>query len=418
MRKDISYKELLRTVHDKIPSYISFLLMMKLDFTENVFFYLIFYFLRFLGILILCGSFTITEEDIKESKTLTSYLRYLSTHEYIRQLKLTNTKYNIISSVIFVLFCFRMVLYLTVILKIQKKSENISLNKYQIILDHLVFLLYPFILEYLAQVYFSFCFKNTYVFEQDVNKYVNILILVLNSFLIIGYNFNNYLFLNVINRPFSERDVPVRFRYSKTKFWILFLLQNVMMIQALDFYLTDQTLKIYSFGYFCFFGILFICLFLTSLNNYNYNVITNRFLVTISSFCFFSIISEAISRLFGYLVLTKSTLILFNIGKIIVSVFFQYLGKNISNSVLFKVGIKEIFKVNKIPITDNNVYDVFLYMFELMKDIKYSKNGAGYMLLNSIFEHQEKCNLNSCKCKLIQIVPYGKQYDTDFLNNL
>ena len=418
MRKDISYKELLRTVHDKIPSYISFLLMMKLDFTENVFFYLISYFLRFLGILILCGSFTITEEDIKESKTLTSYLRYLSTHEYIRQLKLTNTKYNIISSVIFVLFCFRMVLYLTVILKIQKKSENISLNKYQIILDHLVFLLYPFILEYLAQVYFSFCFKNTYVFEQDVNKYVNILILVLNSFLIIGYNFNNYLFLNVINRPFSERDVPVRFRYSKTKFWILFLLQNVIMIQALDFYLTDQTLKIYSFGYFCFFGILFICLFLTSLNNYNYNVITNRFLVTISSFCFFSIISEAISRLFGYLVLTKSTLILFNIGKIIVSVFFQYLGKNISNSVLFKVGIKEIFKVNKIPITDNNVYDVFLYMFELMKDIKYSKNGAGYMLLNSIFEHQEKCNLNSCKCKLIQIVPYGKQYDTDFINNL
>ena len=419
MRKQITYKELLRTVHDKIPSYISFLLIMKLDCTESIFFFLLAYFLRFVGILILCGNFYMTQQDVKEHESLAYYLRFLTSYKYIEFLKLTNFNYIFISGIIFVLFCFRMFLYLAVIHKIKKRSENIRITKYQIILDHIVFLLYPFILEFLAQIYYSFCYNDIYIFKQDINKYINILFLFLNTFLIIGYNFNNYLFLNVINRPLSQRNVPVRYRYTKTKFWILFLLQNTIIIQALNFYLlTNKALKIYNLTYLCFFALLFICLFFTSLSNYNYNSVTNKFLTILSSFCFFSIISESTSRLLGYIIKTKSTLVVFNIGKIIIAVYFQYLSKNISDSFLFAVGKKEIFKVNKLRINDNSVYDVFLYMFELMKDIKYLKNGIGYILLNSIFEHQEKCNLFSCKCKLVQIVPYGKQYDINFLNNL
>ena len=92
MRKDITSKELLRTVHDKVPSYISFLLMMKLNFTENIFFYLISYFLRFLGILILCGNFYLTQKDVEENESLAYYLRFLTSHYFMKRLKITNFK--------------------------------------------------------------------------------------------------------------------------------------------------------------------------------------------------------------------------------------------------------------------------------------------------------------------------------------
>ena len=44
MKKDITYYDLIRIVHDKVPSHISFLLMLKLDFTNNAIFYIISFF--------------------------------------------------------------------------------------------------------------------------------------------------------------------------------------------------------------------------------------------------------------------------------------------------------------------------------------------------------------------------------------
>ena len=46
------------------------------------------------------------------------------------------------------------------------------------------------------------------------------------------------------------------------------------------------------------------------------------------------------------------------------------------------------------------------------------KDTSTVMLLNSIFQHQNKCSSSNCKCKLIQIIPHGKQYDESFTQNL
>ena len=422
MKKDIQYKDLIRIVHDKVPPYISFLLMLKLDFTNNTLFYIVSYFLRFNPIIALCSTFGLSREEAKNSRSLANYLNYLSSFFLINTFQITNFIYIIISVIILVLFCLRISIYFFTIYKIKKKQnlDKLKLSKYQIIMDHLVFLFYPFILEFLFMIVYIYIFKDSPLFKIDQNRFVNILILILNIFLIVGYNINNYYYLRLINRPYCDRDVPVKYRYSDKKFWLIFFMQNVALIQNLEkFFYLDKQFSIYTYCYFCIFALIFIILFITSIDSFNYNVLTNHFVSIISGFCFFSILVEALVRILGYHFNSDFTFITFNLLKIVTSCYFEYLNNNINNNRLFNLAKVELFKVNKHEIMNRNIYDVFLYIFDILKNIKKNqKDIASVNLLNTIFEHQNKCNLNNCKCKLLQIIPHGEQYDINYTLNL
>ena len=189
MKKNMSYYELIRTVHDKVPSYISFLLMLKLDFTDNTFFYLLSYFLRFNSILIICGKFQLSLQELNE-ETISGYLRYFTCNFILSSAKITNLIYIIISLIIFVSFCIRMCLYFYAIKKLSKKKNlnQIKLTKYQVFMDHFVFLLYPYIIEFLSQIYISYIFPENYIFKRDMSKIANIIIVIINTILLIAYN--------------------------------------------------------------------------------------------------------------------------------------------------------------------------------------------------------------------------------------
>ena len=422
MKKDITYYDLVRIVHDKVPSHVSFLLMLKLDFTNNTIFYILSYFLRFNGILILCGNFRLSKKEAKETKSLSRYLQYITSYYIMKEAKITNFIYVIISLVIFVLFCLRILIYFYTIYKIKKKQnlEKIKLSRYQVFMDHLVFLFYPFLLEFLMQIIYSFVFPDTNIFKQDQSKLINILIAIVNILLIIGYNINNYFYLRLINRPYCDREVPIKYRYSERKFWIIFFMQNTTLIQSLEEYLyTDNQFAIYAYCYFCIFGLIFIILFFISLDEFNYNILTNRFVSIMAGFCFFSILMEASVRILGYTIKSDFTLFTFNILKVITSGYFDYLSNNINNNKLFDVAKVELFRVNKTEVTNKGIFDVFLYVFNILKTVKHnSQDISSVNLLNTIFEHQNKCNINNCKCKLLQIIPHGKQYDTNYTLNL
>lgn len=264
MKKDISYYDLIKIVHDKAPSYISFLLMLKMSFTNNIIFYVLSYFLRFNSILTLCLDFKLTIKATKESNSISRYLSCCSSYYLMNYFKITNSIYILISLVIFSLFCLRISIYLVTISKIKKKQnlEKITLSKYQIFMDHLVFVLYPFLLEFLIQILYSYIFHEIFLFTKDQSKIINILVTILNIILIIGYNINNYYYLILINRPFSNRDIPVKYNYSKRKFWIIFFMQNVVLIQNIDKYLnTDRQLITFAFCYFGIFSLFFLFLF-------------------------------------------------------------------------------------------------------------------------------------------------------------
>ena len=80
--------------------------------------------------------------------------------------------------------------------------------------------------------------------------------------------------------------------------------------------------------------------------------------------------------------------------------------------------MNELFKINK-DISNNKIYDCFIYIQEILKAIKNNTvNGSKARLLNHIFKHQNKCSLSNCKCKLIQIIPHGNEYDKNYSENL
>ena len=423
MKKDFTYYDLIRIVHDKVPSHISFLLMLKLDFTNSIIFYILSYFLRFNGILLLCSDFHSTLEKANNSKSIVKYLNYLTSYYLMKSINITNFIYNIISIVIFILFSYRISIYFFTILKIKrkKKLKEISLSKYQVFMDHLVFLFYPFLLEFLIQILYSYIFPKTFLFKRDQSKFLNILVTILNLFLIIGYNINNYFYLILINRPFYDREVPIKYNYSNQKFWIIFFLQNIVLIQNIDkYFYTNKHFTIFSYCYLIIFTLIFLTLFLISLNSFNYSVFTNHFVSIMAAFCFFSLLVEFGVGILGYTIKSSFTFVTFNLCKIGISCYFEYINNNLSAKKLFNLAKKELFKVNKREIRNNSIYDVFLYIFEIIRNIKYNDDYdiSSVNLLNTIFEHQNKCILNNCKCKLLQILPYGDQYDKNYVFNL
>ena len=140
--------QILRQIHKNTPFYIAFLLIMKEDFTLNFIFYLASYFFRFIGIFILTGSFIIDPVKIITTKTFADIARYVTSYKLITLFKITNRQYLIISLIIFAIFLVQNLFYFLKILQYKESDTKEEMNSYklQIFFDHIVFLLFPFII--------------------------------------------------------------------------------------------------------------------------------------------------------------------------------------------------------------------------------------------------------------------------------
>ena len=96
------YTQIIQHIHKKISVYIPFLLMMKVDFNENFIYFYFSYFLRFIGILILCGNFNIDTEQILNNKSVSNWFRYLTAYSIVKSSGMNNLAYVIICIIIFV----------------------------------------------------------------------------------------------------------------------------------------------------------------------------------------------------------------------------------------------------------------------------------------------------------------------------
>ena len=175
------YTQVVQHVHKNIAVYVPFLLMMKIDFTENFVFFFASYFFRFIGIIIHCGNFSIEKSQIIENKTLSKWLRNITAYKLVELLGITNMGYDVICIIIFVLFSIRIFLYGTTIYKINSKKDIESIRPYRfhIFMDHIVFLLFPFLLEFLSFSLYIFILPNKFIIKKDVNILLNIVVCIL-----------------------------------------------------------------------------------------------------------------------------------------------------------------------------------------------------------------------------------------------
>ena len=414
------YTQIIQHIHKNISVYIPFLLMMKVDFTENFVFFFVSYFLRFIGVLIHCGSFIIDSEQVINNKSLSNWLRNITAYKLVEVLGIGNLTYVIICIIILVLFIIRLLLYGTTIYKINSKEniEKIKPYRFQILMDQIVFLFFPILIEYLFFPVYILALPNKFIIKATLSTSINVVTCIINILMIIGYNINGIIYMTCVNRPLTDKKTPVKYRYNNKKFYLIFFMQNLTICEAGEIYLTGNALKIYKLVIFIVLAAIFIGLFFSSLTKFNYPTKLNYFVDIMAVFCFFSIVVEAILYLLKYNITKNLTLFFFTIIKVIIAICFQYMSNNLNINLLLKYAKMELFKINK-EIENELIYEIFLFVYDMMKNVKNSKGDASSQnLLNIVFLHQSECHQMNCKCKLIQMIPYGENYEKNFIPNL
>ena len=414
--------QILRQIHKDTPVYVPFLLIMKKDFTINFAFYFFAYFFRFVGLFILTGSFLLDPVKIIENKVFSKWARYLTIYELISLIGMSNKTYIVISIIIFVIFLMQNGLYLIKILLYRdiELREKIRTLLLQNIIDHLLFFFYPFLLEYLSFIYYIEFIPNKFIIKKDPNmKILNIVMAVINVLVIIGINFHSFIHIVSVNHSVSEENVPIKYRYPNKKFWVIFLMQNIIMIECVPLYLDLTGLRTFNILIFVLLFLILLALFFSSLRNFNYPTTINKIVELCSYYCFFSIVCQTLMTIFDYNIKSELTLFFITICILIISIYFQYVANIVNINMLLNVAKEELFKINEEKIKDTDIYDVFLYIQYLLKLLKFGiKDTNTQNLLNILFLHQQNCVSLECKCKLLQLVPYGSNYDKNFVVNL
>ena len=413
-------KQILRQIHKDAPAYVPFVLIMKKEFTLSFSFYFFAYLFRFIGILILSCNCSIETTKGIESKTFSHWARFITSYYLIKLFNLNNKHYLIGSLIIFIIFVILNILYLVKIVKYQDNDskEKIKTYQLQIVLDHLIFLIYPFLLEYLSFIYYIELFPKKFIIKKEFSI-INALIMIINTITIIGLNFNNYIHIISVNKPTSEENVHIKYRYRNRKFWAIFLLQNIIIIECLPLYFENIELKTFKIIVLAVITFILIILFFSSLKTFNFKNTINQLVELCGCFCFFSIICETLMNILNYHITTNLKLFFKTIGILIISLYFQYVANILNINRLLNVAKEELFKINEEKIRDVNIYECFLYIQYLLKILKLGiKDTNTQNLLNILFLHQQNCISIECKCKLLQLVPYGNNYDKNFVNNL
>ena len=277
---------------------------MKEDFTLNFIFYLFSFLFRFIGIFILTGSFLIDPAKKYIAIDFADIARYLSCHKLVTLFKITNRQYIVISLIIFAIFILQIFFYFIKIFQYKNSDtkEEMIFYKIQIIIEHLIFLFFPFIIDFLVFILYMELLPDKFVIKKyEENDILNIIITVLNTVLIIGFNLISLIHIISINQQGNEKDAPIKYRFSKRKFAVFFLMQNFILLAVILIYLENITaLKTFRICIFILIGIIFIGLFFSSIRKFNYPTKINKFVELCSYFSFFSIFSEIFFTFLNY----------------------------------------------------------------------------------------------------------------------
>ena len=196
--KKSKYNDILNRLHKYNSVFERLIIIKKLYMTNSALYYYFCILFRFIHLLSFSGDYY---NSIKRKKTTISFQRFfkkLTLHYLFEKFNISFTNYIIID-IIIIFFAIIEFILLFFYIKRLKKNEyenNWPLpNKFQIIYDHINFLLFPYIIEYLSFSYYIFCFSPKFIIKiySNKDKFLCILFAVINTFAIIIYNTLNYI---------------------------------------------------------------------------------------------------------------------------------------------------------------------------------------------------------------------------------
>ena len=161
IEKQTKYNNILNRMQNQFSFREGLYLIIRLYLTNNIFFYILAILFRFVPILLIFGNNVNVYRRNSLNQNM-SFHRFLKTLTF---LNITNHFYFSIRAyiffcfIIYILFIVRVINYLFIIKRFRNKSvenKNPAPHKFQIILDHIVFLFFPYIIEYLSFSYYIY----------------------------------------------------------------------------------------------------------------------------------------------------------------------------------------------------------------------------------------------------------------------
>ena len=445
--KSSKYYNILSRIQKKYSIYEGLFIIKKQYLTNNSFYYFLCIFFRFIYIISISGDYEFTfRRGYSRINTIQNYLRKLTCFNLVHQFNLSYKMYFIIVSIIFVFLLINLKLNSNIIVGLQKyKSTNKwpLPKKYQIIIEHVNLLLFPFIIEFLSFSYYMYFFPDKFIIKCDIKnqKLLLIFFMIINTFLIIAYNLDNYIDIVCSNRLFTitiyeadsyakENKVkknkikPIAYRCSNIFFYILIFLQNFEIFSMIENYINDRLSLITKIIISIILLLAILAILLGQLNEFNYNNSINVSFNILIFFCIYSIIFDLILFLSRYRMKNQANQIIYELIKLFLSF--------ITNLIFIMKNINFLeSKMTEILFQENNnkkekqFLNCFFYLHEIMIKIKEQNEvESAFFLTKFLYKHINNCNKIICNCKLFDIYlkrnknNLNKEEFKDYLNDL
>ena len=424
----LKYDNLLNRIQKSVSVNEGFFLIIKLYLTNNICYYFLCVFFRFIPLMILIGNYqdtflSINDENYNKSVSASKWLRKITLYQLVEIIGMSEKFYINLCLVFFVLFIIRLALYLIIFNGLRNKEINYKWpmpSNYQILMDHIAFLFYPYILEFLSFIYYIMFTDNKFIIKTgNKNNFLLIIVMIINTLLIIGYNITNYIYFICSNKVYtitwfeayentnSDRYIgvnkPIKYDYSKPVFYIILFLQNFALIETIELYISGK--KIFKIIISCVLLFIFLVLFFMTIHKYNYTNFINIVINILVFYCFYSLIVDFFIYFFDHVIMEASTEIIYLLVKFLIS-FLTYISIKIKiNRKFLKNNINEIlFEEKNKKKNEATLINCLLYLNELMIEIK-EKNEvhSAYLLICFFTEHINNCHKVVCNCKILQL---------------
>jgi hypothetical protein len=165
--KSSKYNDILNRIHKKFLLEEGFYLTIKLYLTNNIFFYILCILFRFIPLIIMSGNIISKSRNnspmiFNNNKSLNVFINVFTCHNLVLQFNFSMKTYIAVCILIYFLLLLRLADYFIFIVRIRSKKYKNKWplpSNYQIIMTHVVFLFFPFILEYLSLSYYLYFFQ-------------------------------------------------------------------------------------------------------------------------------------------------------------------------------------------------------------------------------------------------------------------
>jgi hypothetical protein len=260
--KNSEYNNILNRIQKKNITFEGIFILKKMYLTNNIIYYFLCVLFRFVHLTSFSGNYIeqLSERE-NEIKSFQEYLKLLTCSNIVQQFHFSFEMYRMIVFLILILFFLRLIIILYKI-KQFKSYNNVHKwplpNNYQIIIEHIVFLLFPYIIEFLSFPYYMYFFSNKFIINvREISKTVQMIIIVINTLLIIGYNIDNYINFVCSNKIYTKtlndayknnknNSKLIAYKCSNLFIYILTFFQNFVIFVSLENYLKNKSLTIFK----------------------------------------------------------------------------------------------------------------------------------------------------------------------------